>query len=319
MPEELEQLHRMLAFVLENDAGLSENKARSLSSYFGSIKDFLNSVPGDYEEIRGIGKSRPLRFKEGEIEKVLDAKARGVVDPTQTVSQNYLAAISRNFTRKQLKKIRSVTLDALMPNPFLITSLNMFTPDEVVRLNVYMTVTRSIVTSMGFFVEDLMASSSASATKCPRGSGWDLIKIDADGTKHWIQAKSGPNDMDKDQVADVWAKRIVEKIEQGQSAYIGITYGKRTNVTVTLPILKQWLPDWEMHTLIGRELWDFLADDPEYHTVLFDALRRAAQQVLGDSCICDEIEQCIERVRAEFIGRYGDGEQGVMNYIAEIF
>lgn len=311
-----ERLHEMLAFVLENDAGLTKGRARSVASFFADIESFLSVTRRELEEIRGIGRRRPIRLKGEEIDKIIEAKEH--LDPRRSVSENFLAAISRAFTKRQLEMIQGLNLDNLSPNPFLIKALNLHTPEEVVRLNVYMVATRSIVTSMGFFVEKLLLSSSDSVEKAPRGSGWDIIKEGGEGEKHWIQVKSGPSDMDKDQIV-YWSEKIKEKMSEGDKAYIGITYGKRTNKTVTIGLMKQLLPDWEMKTLIGKELWDFISDDPEYHTMLFDTLRRSAQAVLSRHSICEEIEACVERLRKEFVGKYGDGEAGVSNYISDIF
>jgi len=171
---------------------------------------------------------------------------------------------------------------------------------------------------MGFFVEKLLLSSSDTVEKAPRGSGWDLIKQDSKGRRHWIQVKSGPNDMDKDQIV-YWSGKIAEKTDEGDPAYIGITYGKRTLETVTLGLMKQLLPDWELKTLIGRELWDFISDDPQYHAKLFDTLRKSAQTVLSRNSICNEIEECVERVLKEFEDKYGQGEDGVSRYLSDIF
>jgi len=124
--------------------------------------------------------------------------------------------------------------------------------------------------------------------------------------------------MDKDQIV-YWSEKIAEKVNEGDKAYIGMTYGKRTNETVTLGLMKQLLPDWEMKTLVGRELWDFVSDDPTYHTRLFDTLRRSAQQVLQQRSICEEIDNCVERIIGEFTSTYGTGEEGVLKYIESIF
>jgi len=311
-----EMLHELIAFVLKNDAGLTESRARTVASYFGDIEGFLGATPGQLRKIRGIGRRRPIVLTEDEIARIMDAKT--YLDPNSSVSENFLAAIGRDFVKRQVRMIRSMTLDDLNPNPFLIRTLNLSTPAEVVGINVYMAVTRSIVTSMGFFVEKLLLVSSDSVERAPRGSGWDLIKIGDKGEKYWIQVKSGPNDMDKDQII-YWSRKIEEKVLEGDRAFIGITYGKRLNETVSIGLMKQLLPDWEIKTLIGRELWDFVSGDPHYSSRLLDILRSAACSMLKQSSICQEIEKCIQRIEKEFVHRFGDGEQGVAKYLSTIF
>ena len=312
------RLHEMLAFILEKDAGLTKGRARSTASYFADMESFLNSSRRELEEIRGIGRRRTIRLRDEEIDNIIEVKRLGYIDPQQSVSDNFLSAMGREFSNRQLKMINEINLDKLSVNPFLIKTLNLSTPEELIRLNVYMLATRSIVTSMGFFVEKLLLSSSSLVEKAPRGTGWDIIKEDIDGETHWIQVKSGPSPMDKDQIV-YWTQKIQEKISEGDKAYIGITYGKRTNNTITFNLMKQLLPDWEIKTLIGKELWNFLGDDPEYLKSLFNTLRRSAQVILGEHSIFDEIESCIERVTIEFLDKYGEGEEGISKYIDNIF
>lgn len=312
-----EKLHEMLAFVLKNDVGLTDGKARSLASYFSSVGEFLSVTKESLADVKGIGGRRTINLTEEEISKIIEIRALGYLDASAPVSENFLGAISRAFTKRQMKMIKGLDLSRLSPNPLLIKALNIHTPEELVKVNVYMVVTRSIVTSMGFFVENLLLASSDSIEKGPRGSGWDLVKKKGRGT-HWIQVKSGPNDMDKDQIV-YWSEKIAEKVNEGDKAYIGMTYGKKTNETVTLGLMKQLLPDWEMRTLVGRELWDFVSDGPTYHTKLFDTLRKSAQQVLQQRSICEEIEKCVERIIDEFTSAYGAGEKGVLKYIESIF
>lgn len=313
-----EQLHEMLAFALEKEAGLAKSKARSLASHFAELQEFLNIEASALTSIRSISGQRTIRLTADEIERILAFKSSGNLSSQLTVAENFLACICRNFTRRQLAMIKILTLENLNPNPFLIRALNLDTPEDVVRLNVYMASTRSIVTSMGFFLQDILLSSSETVENAPKNSGWDLIKTTDNGELCWIQVKSGPNNMDKDQIV-YWAMKIQEKINAGDKAYIGIVYGKRSNKTVTMGLLRQFLPDWELKTLIGRELWDFLSEDPDYSSQLFEILRTSAAKVLQEHSISDAIEVCVHRIKNEFISKYGEGSLGVSNYIAHIF
>ncbi|MEG3919453.1 PmeII family type II restriction endonuclease [Microcoleus sp. T3_A4] len=313
------QLHELLAFVLEKEVGLLARKSRSFASHFAELEEFLNLEAATLRNgISSISGKTALRFTCDEIERILAFISSGKLSLQLTVAENFLASICRDFTGRQLVMVENLTLGKIHPNPFLIRALNLDTPEEVVRLNVYMTATRSIVTSMGFFIQKLLISCSESAEIPPEESGWDAIKTTSEGEKCWIQVKSGPNDMDKDPIV-YWAAKIEEKIQEGDRAYIGIAYGKRTNKTVTLGLLKQILPNSEMITLIGRELWDFVSEDTRYTVNLFEVLRQSASQVLAQSSIDEAIERCSDRIIAELIGKYGEGSQGVFNYIADIF
>ena len=85
-------------------------------------------------------------------------------------------------------------------------------------------------------------------------------------------------------------------------------------------MLKKYLPDWELHSLIGKELWDFLSDDPTFHNKLLRILQSSAEKILSNNTIIDHIEGCVTRVtNKELLQRYGDGAQGVNSYLEDIF
>ncbi|WP_226581337.1 hypothetical protein [Microseira wollei] len=71
--------------------------------------------------------------------------------------------------------------------------------------------------------------------------------------------------------------------------------------------------------MIGRELWDFVSDDPDYSSLLLEILRTSAAKVLHQHSISEEIDACCDRITNEFIKKYGSGTQGVDNYIKDIF
>lgn len=312
-----EVFQSMLIFLFEKEVGFSKDRAKKLCVYFNCIDDLKNvtkeQLRRNVTDIRG----RPnIKLKDEELEKIIATARCDLIDPDKSVVENYVKLLCRNFTQTQLNLVQNLVFEKVSPNPLLIKSLNLTTPRECVEFNVYAYVTRSIVTSMGFLVEHLLVSSSDDVEKIK--NGWDLVKTTSDGKQHFIQVKSGPNDMDKDQVI-TWNDEIKKAIEKGDNAYIGITYGKRDNDTVTIGLFKRYLENWEQHTLIGRELWDFLSGDPHFHEKLFQTLWECGVSVLKDHSLCEEINRCIDRLTGEFIEKYGDGNRGVQNYIENIF
>lgn len=313
---ETELLHRLLAFILEAEIRLTKGKARSVAGRFTDVEHFLSTAPTDYGTLRYEGGIRSFTLTEIEITVIELVQRSGRLDPARSVRENFLAAVARDFIRRQLKAVDRLKLDDLTPNPFLVKALGLRTPEEVVRLNVYMAATRSMVTSMGFFFEVLMELSSETVRRAPRKSGWDLVKTRGQ-QEHWIQAKSGPKDMDKDQIVH-WDDRIRAKVKEGHGAHIGIAYGTRETESVTIALFKQHLTDWTDHTLIGKELWQFLSDDEGYVETLLTELGRAARQVLGERSIVESIDERIDAITDEFVKAHGDGSEGVEKYLADI-
>ena len=83
--------------------------------------------------------------------------------------------------------------------------------------------------------------------------------------------------------------------------------------------MRTYLPDMEVRTLIGRELWDFLSGDATFHERLFDNLRLSAARILGAHSMEEKIRTRIDRVHEEFRERFGDGEAGLEVLISSIF
>ncbi len=123
-----------------------------------------------------------------------------------------------------------ISLEDLNSNPLLCAALKLRTPYELIKYNVYALATRSIVTSMGYLVQNLLLYSSADVYD---GKGynegknvkWDLVVERLDDVRSYIEVKSGPNDLDKGQVKS-YRKEIQAVEKLGHKGYIGITYGK---------------------------------------------------------------------------------------------
>ena len=121
--------------------------------------------------------------------------------------------------------------------------------------------------------------------------------------KAYLEIKSGTNDINKSQIHHY--RHEIELIEkQGFHAFIAETYGKREDKTVSHGLLKQYLPDWEKRTLIGKELWIFITNDEEYHHKLVETLLNASKQVLANDTIIDKIEKRIKPLTEDFSNKY---------------
>jgi hypothetical protein len=294
----------------------SKKRAAILAAHFANLNEFLSFRPDKTGEFLSVGGKKLLSLKANQIKALQKSQKLEILSPRRTLADNYLIIVTRRFVRTQIEMLNELSLDKLSPNPFLIQCLNLRTPREVVGLNVYMFATRSIVTSMGFFVEKLLLASSDDAYECEKP--WDILKLDRSGEKHWIQIKSGPNDMDADQIRH-WRKLIAKKIKAGDRAYIGMTYGKRSSKSVTMGLFQTYLPDWKKKTLIGRELWDFISGDRTYHERIFPVLAEGAAQVLGTESIAFRIDQCVDRITKEFCSKYKPQSTAVSKYIEAIF
>ena len=92
--------------------------------------------------------------------------------------------------------------------------------------------------------------------------------------------------------------------KKGFKAFIGETYGKRTDKTVTHGLYKQYLPKWEKRTLIGKELWEFVSGNKNYHNKLVNLLFKTSKALLANATFTDKIEKKLVPLTADFKKKY---------------
>lgn len=115
---------------------------------------------------------------------------------------------------------------------------------------------------MGFLVQDLLLYSNTNVYdgknyETTYGTKWDVVIEKLDGVRSYIEVKSGPNDLDKTQIL-AYDRAIQKVLENGEKAFLGITYGKKAGSYVSTSILETYVDKWKEKTLIGTELWDYI-------------------------------------------------------------
>lgn len=321
MPATVQEL---IEYCLINSAGMSEAKAKIVASRFGDIKTFVKANAGAYKKLTFIG-GKKVALSDKDLAVIVKLQKSGILNAELTPQQNFIKILGMEFLNKQTKMINSLRLEDLNANPILISSLKLNTPDSIVKFYVYQAVSRSIVTSMGYLVQDLLLHSGPeifdAKSYASTGTKWDFVKIVKRGLKEtmsWVEVKSGPNDLDKAQI--LYYKKMIENAERRkQRGYIGETYGKRTSATVTHGLYKTYLANWDKRTLIGRELWAFASDDEDYPEKLLELLKDAADKVLLSKTILEEIDQCVIRVLEEFHKSYGNDKKAVSKYLESLW
>ena len=130
---------------------------------------------------------------------------QSMIDPNISIEENFIKLLTKDFIRRQEFAISNITLEGLNANPLLCKALKLNTPEEFVKFYTYSAISRSIVTSMGFLVQDLMLYSNTNVFDgknypATYGTKWDVVIEKLNGTKSYIEVKSGPNDLDKTQI-----------------------------------------------------------------------------------------------------------------------
>lgn len=284
-----------------------KNKLNIIAAQFSTLSGFKDASIASLNSLRtfeGDRCFRPLTPKEVNAITAFQNE----IEPNKSVVQNFIKILTTEFVSKQIKMLARISIDTLNANPILCTALNLKTPEEFVRYNAYQAIGRSIVTSMGYLVEDLLLYSNEfvfDGSEYTEGmqTKFDLVIDRLGEVKTFLEIKSGFNDMDKGQIKH-YAAELQKVEEEGNRAYIGITYGKKDASTVTAGLLKAYVPNWEEKTLVGRELWDFISENENYHTLLIQTMDEVANAILLNVSIIQKIEDKIAELTRAFYTEY---------------
>lgn len=295
-------------YIIGNATKSSKNKFETIGSRFSTIEGF-KSAPietfNSFTTVEGEKCFSPLTSKEKDALR----KLQQALEPTLSIEENFIVILTKDFIQKQILAINNMTLEGLNANPLLCRALKLNTPEEFVKFYTYSAISRSIVTSMGYLVQDLLLYSSANVYdgkhyEASYGTKWDVVIEKLDGVRSYIEVKSGPNDMDKTQILS-YDKAINKVRENGERAFFGITYGKKDGTYVSTSILETYVADWRNKTLIGAELWDYISDNSNYHMILMNTIQSTAEAFLGTASLIEKIDNKIELLLDDFRRKYG--------------
>lgn len=96
--------------------------------------------------------------------------------------------------------------------------------------------------------------------------------------------------------------------EEGNLGFFGVTYGKKDSKTVTAGLLETYVEDWRRKTLVGRELWDYVSQNEDYHKILIANIDEVAKKVLHNASVVKMIEKKIQDLLEDFNCKYSSLE-----------
>lgn len=308
--ERSDDVFRFLSAILEKEGNFEKVKAGVIACQFSTLKAFKNA---DFTKplMRG-GDNTKIRINENGVRRIKSIQNN--VLSKVTLNENWVRFTVRRRGSAMIDNLKSIKLENINMNPFLINMLRLKTPEEVVRFNVYQSVTRSIVTSMGTALEQ-MAASGQGTRLGRRGEWYDVIKKKGNST-YWIQVKSGPNNINKDQAKAFATNFENTERKNNNFARLGITYGKKDLETLSLGIVKNYMKDWKKQLLVGREFWEFVSDQKDYHSKVLCWIDSEISKIHNRSMDV-EINNLIKRILIEFKRKYGNDEKAVKKYVKE--
>jgi hypothetical protein len=124
-----------------------------------------------------------------------------------------------------------------------------------------------------------------------------------------MAVKSGPQDMDKDQV-EVFARRARTLMRQDPKALpiIAMAYGREA-WPIIMSTLRNERLDPMKHVYVGKELYQRLTGKPQHHRTVLTWLDAAAELAVPGSSLGNAIEERVNVIANEFSSRYRDMDE----------
>jgi len=184
-------------------------------------------------------------------------------------------------------------------NPILAKALGFKDFDSLARFYVYQRIGRSLVTSFGMKMENLVKL----AVDGEKGEWWDVVKKSG-SVNYYVSVKSGPRDMNKDQTVE-FSRRAKKIMSEDSKAHplIGMGYGKIVWPVITSTLKKQGL-DPERHTFVGKRLYELLTGDKDFYKKLLDFVVNVESEVIKGKTILQLIDEKVDEISKGFKKKY---------------
>jgi len=255
-----------------------------------------------------------------------------------------IATLIKNYVNtKLLPVLLNKKIEDLIINPHLATLLGYHKVHDdkilikLIRFELMQHITRSIVTSWGNFVEKLLYYSGLNTLNSSelkkleeytlfkkileskgenkkrkelKGANFDLVKIKNNKLIYcyWFQIKSGPNTLNQ-QMAEDFIKifkllkdscKTIKKVNN--EFLLGLTYG---NKDILSHQTKSFINEG-IKVLIGRELWDFIAEKENFYREVLELIDIISKSFFTKTFnIFEYIDNLAMKLKEEWIIKYG--------------
>lgn len=244
----------IIIYLCQKVEGIGEKSAIRIAGY---MEDFTNF----YENTDRLSKFKTDKGKpvldSNQITEIKTILKEYNLDKNKSIDELWISILIRDFVKNSIKELQSTTLENLLINPFLVKAFGFDDHKEVVTFYFYQKITRSIVTSWGFTVEGLLLCSGAEKSEI---TGFDM-KVPRDNKAYHFQIKSSPNTMSIEQVRQLNTHIQNIKNKLNNIPMLGMTYGTRRQINSQI---QSTLIGYPQTTMVGRELWDFIASEDGY-------------------------------------------------------
>jgi hypothetical protein len=234
---------------------------------------------------------------------VLDLRRTSLAETMPDDRYAQLVAVTRDFLDRRFattQRLVDVASTDVNLNPFLMLAMapayNIFSPYEAAEYAQNAKLPHGDATAFGRFVEEQIFPIFGSqppaekplgraATRAHPEAARLFSSIDAEiyveGRRYLMTYKSGPWTMNQSHANEMIANFPGIHAQTECDIIIGITYGKRDRVN-NKPELVMSQTGSYVHTLVGRDLWEFITGVAKAHLAVYNAIRAAQRQFAID-------------------------------------
>ena len=219
--------------------------------------------------------------------------------------ESTIEAEVEKFVKNGMKNIKELTAEEMIReasiNPFLVKALGITDFDSLARFYVLQRIGRSLVTSFGMTVMEQFVKTLGGGKK---GQWWDLKVPAGEGKTYHISVKSGPRDMDKDQVVHFSREaRTLMKKDPNAIPLIAMCYGREPLGPIASTLRGEGF-DPKKTTLTGKELYETLTGQKDFHIKLLELTGKVALRTLQEKKFIDIIENKVKEIAERFKQKY---------------
>ena len=244
----------IIIYLCQKVEGIGEKTAIRIAGYMEDFANFCENT--DRLSKFKTDKGKPV-LTSNQITEIKNILNEYNLDKNKSINELWISTLIRDFVKNSIKELQNTTLENLLINPFLVKAFGFDDHKEVVTFYFYQKITRSIVTSWGFAVEGLLLCSGAVKSEI---TGFDM-KVPRDNKAYHFQIKSSPNTMSIEQVRQLNTHIQNIKNKLNNIPMLGMTYGTRRQINSQI---QSTLIGYPQTTMVGRELWDFIASEDGY-------------------------------------------------------
>jgi hypothetical protein len=289
----------IIIYLCQKVEGIGEKTAIRIAGY---MEDFANF----YENTDRLSKFKTDKGKpvltSNQITKIKNILKEYTLDKNKSINELWISTLIRDFVKNCIKELQNTTLENLLINPFLVKAFGFDDHKEVVTFYFYQKITRSIVTSWGFTVEGLLLCSGAVKSEI---TGFDM-KVPRDNKAYHFQIKSSPNTMSIEQVRQLNTHIQNIKNKLNNIPMLGMTYGTRSQINSQI---QSTLIGYPQSTMIGRELWDFIASEDGYCQKMLNWIDEIMN--LEPTKFSEELEKKKRLLISDWEDKFGTGRSSI--------